>query len=62
MKPLKEDTQRLWDLVRYARSYLHEKDLISDEEYFDLALDHAAVGRLEAYDLYRRKQCNEKSG
>lgn len=47
---LKQDTQRLWDLVRYCRAVLHNANLISDDEYAALAEDHAAVERLEAYD------------
>lgn len=42
--------QRLFDLVRYARTMLHDDDLITDEEYAMLAEDHSAVSRLEDYD------------
>lgn len=47
---MRDDTQRLWDLVRYCRSVLHNAALITDAEYMALAEDHAAVARLEAYD------------
>lgn len=50
MKPLEQDTQRLWDLVRYQRSALHCAELITDDEYARLAEDHGAVARLEEYD------------
>ncbi len=46
-------TQRLTDLVRYQRQELHVAGLITDEEYFGLAKDHAAVARLESYDETR---------
>jgi hypothetical protein len=42
--------QRLFDLVRYKRSELHEDGLITDEEYATLAQEHGAVKRLEDYD------------
>ncbi len=42
--------QRLHDLVRYKRSELLSDDLISMDEYAELAQDHAAVARLESYD------------
>lgn len=42
--------QRLWDLVRYCRSTLHQDNLVTDEEYVMLAEDHPAVERLEDYD------------
>lgn len=50
VKRLRADTQRLWDLVRYQRAELYAASLITDEEYAELASDHAAVKRLEAYD------------
>lgn len=55
MRDLK-DPQRLWDLVRYMRSELHEKQLVTDDEYFELAKDHAAVARLEQDDVDRRME------
>lgn len=42
--------QRLYDLVRWSRMELHRANLISDEEYVELAQDHSAVKRLENYD------------
>lgn len=42
--------QRMWDLIRYQRAELHEAGLITDDEYAELAKDHAAVKRLEDYD------------
>lgn len=44
------DNQRLFDLVRQCRSQLHTDNLISDDEYYELALEHGAVARLETYD------------
>lgn len=43
--------QRMWDLVRYQRSELHVAELITDDEYAELAIDHPAVKRLENYDV-----------
>lgn len=48
-RPLR-DPQRLWDLVRYMRLELLEKRAITYDEYAELAMDHAAVARLEADD------------
>lgn len=48
-------TQRLFDLVRYQRHELFEANLISDEEFTELAKEHAAVARLESYDEVRAK-------
>lgn len=42
--------QRLQDLVRYARSYLHENDLITDDEYAKLASIEGSPARLRSYD------------
>ena len=50
---LRDDSQRMWDLVRYQRDELHEANLISDDEYALLAKDHAGVKRLESYDAVR---------
>ena len=47
--------QRLFDLVRYMRSELHDAELITDEEYVMLASEHASVQRLEDYDALRAK-------
>lgn len=49
------DPQRLWDLVRYMRAELLAKELITIDEYTELAMDHAAVARLEADDKERQK-------
>ena len=46
------ENQRLRDLVRHQRMELHEAGLISDEEYAEIAADHGAVARLEAYDAH----------
>jgi hypothetical protein len=50
--------QRLMDLVRYARHYLHDADLITDEEFASLVADSEKglrVMRLGGYDaLYSR--------
>lgn len=50
--------QRLWDLVRQQRMELHDAELISDDEYTELAKDHPAVARLETYDVLR--EANER--
>lgn len=55
MRDLK-DPQRLWDLVRYSRGTLHNEGLVTDDEYAELAKDHAAVARLEADDADRLKE------
>lgn len=47
---LTASNQRMWDLVRYQRSHLLEAELITMDEYDELAKDHAAVKRLEDYD------------
>ncbi len=47
MQPL---NQRVHDLVRFMRTELHDKGLITDEEYAELAVDHGGVKRLEDYD------------
>ena len=47
--------QRLFDLVRQQRMELHNADLISDEEYLELAHEHSAVARLEDYDAMRER-------
>jgi len=47
------ENQRLRDLVRYARHFLHEENLITDEEFAAIvAVDDAveSVRRLENYD------------
>lgn len=49
-------TQRLLDLVRYARVYLHDANLISDEEYAWLVENsNGSVDRLESYDEVQKK-------
>ena len=47
--------QREHDLVRYQRQELYQAHLITEDEYADLAKDHAAVRRLEDYDVLRAK-------
>lgn len=47
------DTQRMWDLVRQQRMELLTADLITQDEYAALAVDHPAVARLESYDELR---------
>lgn len=47
---------RLMDLVRYARQFLHEEGLISDEEFAALVADADSgkrVARLESYTQVR---------
>jgi hypothetical protein len=61
-RPLAQDSQRLWDLVRYMRSELHVAELITDNEYAALAQDHAAVARLEARDAQRQRKIDDLGG
>lgn len=49
------DTQRMWDLLRYQRHDLFVDDLITEEEFTQLAMDHPAVARLESYDALRQQ-------
>lgn len=60
MIPL-HDNRRLWDLVRYQRMELHDAELISDQEYADLASDHGSVKRLETYESLRRDLASAKA-
>jgi hypothetical protein len=48
-----KDTQRLWDIVRFFRAEALTKNLITQDEYSELAMDHAAVKRLEEDDRDR---------
>jgi hypothetical protein len=50
------DPQRMWDLLRYERACLLDNELITEDEYAELAQDHAAVARLEADDAARASQ------
>lgn len=52
---LRKERQRLWDLVRQQRMELFQADLITREEYAELAKDHPAVARLETYDGIRAR-------
>lgn len=64
-KPAINTNLRLFDLVRYMRSELHQQDLISDEEYYWLSsqapMANSLEGgspsprRLEDYDELRDK-------
>jgi DNA repair ATPase RecN len=47
--------QRLHDLVRYQRQELFEEQLITEDEYAELAEDHPSVARLEGYDGCRAR-------
>jgi hypothetical protein len=51
------DNQRQIDLLRYCRAHLHDKNLISDEEYTWLLVEenHGGVSRLEKYDALRAR-------
>jgi hypothetical protein len=62
MPPLVEDTQRLWDLVRYQREEFHDAGLITDEEYAELAADCASVARLEYYCCRMIAEIQSKRG
>ena len=50
------ENQRLFDLVRFARHYLHNVNTISDKEFAALVMDDESgqrVMRLETYDQLR---------
>lgn len=47
--------QRLFDLLRHQRGELHTVNLISNDEFAELAKDHPAVDRLESYDAARER-------
>jgi len=50
------ENQRLFDLVRGGRQYLHNEDLITDKEFVALVMDDGSgqrVERLETYDELR---------
>jgi uncharacterized small protein (DUF1192 family) len=52
------ENQRLTDLVRYSRHYLHEEQLIDDKEFAGLVADSEnsmRVQRLEGYDRIQEK-------
>ena len=51
--PLTASNQRMWDLLRYQRADLLSAELITMDEYDELAKDHAAVKRLEDYDALK---------
>lgn len=57
---LLRDNQRLLDLVRQQRMELHDADLITDQEYADLAQVDGAVERLESYDAVRGQLAAEQ--
>jgi len=48
---------RLFDLVRYARGYLHEAELITDDEFAEILTTDSinSVKRLESYDEMRAR-------
>lgn len=52
------ESQRAKDLVRFARHFLHDEELISDDEYAAIVQDNEngkRVARLETYDQLRAK-------
>jgi len=54
--PIIKDNIRLLDLVRQARLWLHKQELITDDEYVDLAtIGSGSARRLEDYDDIRSK-------
>lgn len=58
--PILQDTQRLIDLVRYCRAELHCTDLITDEEYAELASITGSPARLRSYDAVTRELAQER--
>lgn len=59
---LRAENDRARDLVRYARQFLHEEELISDQEYAELCADHGPerVARLQTYDKMRADLATER--
>ena len=58
VKDLRAKLDRATDLVRFARHYLREQELLSEEEYAALVMDSEngqRVARLESYDEIRAK-------
>lgn len=53
--------QRQWDLIRFCRQELLSEILITEDEFDELAKDHAAVQRLEDYDEIRTRLEGELS-
>ena len=58
---LQKRNQREQDLIRYCRSDLHDANLITDDEYVELAKKHDAVKRLEDYDALRAELAKAKA-
>lgn len=61
---MKDD--RLFDLVRFARHFLHDAELISDDEYTELLTGggdppNGSVKRLESYDELCKNLDNVKA-
>ena len=50
----------MWDLVRYCRATLLTDELITMDEYGELAEDHSTVKRLEGYDKLRAENARLK--
>lgn len=50
VEQVESSLQRMSDLVRYARHFLHNEGLISDDEYAELVQMKGAVSRLEGYE------------
>ncbi len=57
------DKARLFDLVRYARGYLHDAGLITDEEFSEILTTDSinSVKRLESYDEVQAKLAAAKA-
>ena len=47
---LREEVERLTDLVRYARHFLHDAKAISDEEYAAIVMDNENGQRVARLD------------
>ena len=61
---IQSEFERLRDLVRYARHFLFEENLISQDEYAALVMDSdqgERVARLESYDKLRRKMMHYRA-
>ena len=54
LRSLQQQHDRLWDIVRYLRAEAQDADLITGEEYEQLAGDATSKSRLESFDDMRK--------